>query len=67
VNVKTGAEKVVTAVDFPPSVFVGSQGFSIHPDGKRALVSITKSPSQIWMLEGFEQQRKNWFARLLQR
>jgi Tol biopolymer transport system component/predicted Ser/Thr protein kinase len=66
VNVKAGAEKFVTAVDFPDSTGLPA-GFSIHPDGKRALTSIAKWPFQIWMVEGFEQPPKNWFARLMQR
>ena len=66
VNVETGAEKLLSAVDFPPSTATLS-GFGIHPDGKRALTSIAKWPFQIWMLEGFEQQPKNWFARLTRR
>jgi hypothetical protein len=66
VNVKTGAEKLLSAVDFPPSAAMVA-GFSIHPDGKRALTSIAKWPFQIWMLEGFEQRPKNWLARLMRR
>ncbi len=66
VNVQTGAERFLTAVDFPPST-TGLAGFSIHPDGKRALTSIFKPQSQIWMLEGFEPAPKNWFARLVGR
>jgi hypothetical protein len=42
-------------------------GFSIHPDGKRALTSIAKISDQIWMLEGFEPPPRNWFARLMRR
>jgi Tol biopolymer transport system component len=66
VNVKTGAEKFVTPVAFPDSTGLPA-GFSIHPDGRRALTSIAKWPFQISMLEEFNQQKKNWFARLLQR
>ncbi len=62
VNVGTGAEKLLSALDLPPST-ARLSAFSIHPDGKRALTSIAKWPFQIWMLEGFEQP-KNWFARL---
>jgi hypothetical protein len=60
-----GGEEV-TAVDFPPGT-EALAGFSIHPDGKRALTSIAKWPFQIWTLEGFEQQPRNWFARLIGR
>lgn len=66
VNVKTGAERFLTGVDFPPSTGQLA-GFSIHPNGKRALTSIAKWPFQIWMLEGSEPPPKNWFARLLHR
>jgi len=63
----TGAEKVVASLDLPPAS-AGLSGFSIHPDGKRALTSVAKFPFQIWMLEGFEQRRaRNWFARLVER
>ena len=66
VNVKTGTEKLITPVDFPPATGMLA-GFSIHPDGKRALTSIAKVSDQIWMLEGFEQPPQNWFARLIKR
>ena len=67
VDVSTGTEKFLSAVDLPPTA--GSvSGFSIHPDGKRALTTIAKWPFQIWMLQGFEQpQAKNRFAALLER
>jgi len=66
VNVKTMAEKLVSAVYFPsdPTMLTG---FSIHPDGKRALTSIARTPFQLWMLEGFDQPPKNWFERLTRR
>ncbi len=57
VNVKTAAEKLLTPVDFPPETALLA-GFSIHPDGKRALTSIAKFPLQIWMLEGSSSHRR---------
>ncbi len=66
VNVKTGAEKFVTSVDFPASTGAAA-GFSVHPDGKRALTAIARWPFQIWMLEGFDEPPRSWFARLLRR
>ncbi len=66
VNVKTAAEKLLTPVDLPPATGLLA-GFSIHPDGKRALTSIAKVSDQIWMLEGFEPPPRNWFTRLLLR
>jgi Tol biopolymer transport system component len=67
VSVTTGAEKLVSSLDLPPAS-ARLSGFSIHPDGKRALTSVAKFPFQIWMLEGFEQPRaKNWFAGLVER
>jgi hypothetical protein len=65
VDVKTGAEKFLAPVDLPASTD-GMAGFSIHPDGKRALISIAKWPFDIWMMEGFDQPR-NWLDRLLRR
>jgi eukaryotic-like serine/threonine-protein kinase len=67
VNVGTGAEKLVSALDLPPSI-AGLSGFSIHPDGKRALTSMAKFPFQIWVLDGFAKPRAtNWFVGLLGR
>jgi dipeptidyl aminopeptidase/acylaminoacyl peptidase len=67
VGVTTGTEKLLSALDLPPAI--GSlSGFSIHPDGKRALTTIAKWPFRIWMLQGFQQPRaKNWFAKLVER
>ena len=59
----SGVEKLQTAVDFP-SATTGLNGLSVHPDGKSALTAIDREPLQIWMLEGFKQGPKNWFARL---
>lgn len=66
VDVSTGAEKMIGAVDLPAAV-QSIAGFSIHPDGKRALMSISKQPFDIWMLEGFDQPVENWLARLFRR
>jgi Tol biopolymer transport system component len=65
VDVKSGADKFLAPVDLPASTD-GMAGFSIHPDGKRALISIAKWPFDIWMMEGFDQP-KNWLDRLLRR
>ena len=65
-DVKTGADKVLSPVDFPIAT-PGISGFSLHPDGKRALTSILKTPFEIWMLEGFDQPRKTWLSRQLRR
>jgi serine/threonine protein kinase len=65
VDVKTGAEKLLGAVDLPPAT-ESLAGFSLHPDGKRFLTSIAKLPYDIWMLEGFDQQ-KSWLGRVLGR
>jgi len=67
VNVTTKAEKLLAPVDLPPAT-ASLGALSIHPDGKRALVSVAKWPFQIWMLQGFEQPRaKNWSAGLMGR
>jgi len=65
VDVKSGADKFLAPVDLPASTD-GMAGFSIHPDGKRALISIAKWPFDIWMMEGFDQP-KSWLDRLLRR
>lgn len=67
VNVNTSVEKFLAPIDLPPSADVVS-GFSLHPDGKRFLVSIAKFPFSIWMLEGFDPPRaRMWVDRLLRR
>ena len=55
-DVKTGAERLLTPIEFPASVGA-IHGFSIHPDGKRFLTSIDKFPLDIWMLEGFNESQ----------
>lgn len=66
INVKTGAEKLLSAIDLPASVD-DLASFSLHPDGKRFLTSVAKHPYHIWMLEGWDQPRKAWLDRLLRR
>ena len=62
-NVDTGAERMLAAVDLDPSA-VFAYGFSLHPDGKRFLTSISKSPYDIWMIEGFPPPHaRNWLDR----
>ena len=65
VDVKSSEEKLLGAVDLPPAT-EGIAGFSLHPDGKSFLISIAKWPYDIWMLEGFDQNR-SWLDRLLRR
>jgi hypothetical protein len=70
VNVSTGAERFLTPLDLPASVssVLGFSLFSLHPDGKRFLVSIARFPYSIWMLEGFDQPgAKTWLDRLVGR
>ncbi len=65
IDVKTEAETLLGTLNLPAAT-VGVSGFSLHPDGKRFATAINKSPSDIWMLEGFEQE-KSWLDRLLRR
>jgi hypothetical protein len=65
VDVNSGAEKLLGPIDLPPAT-EAIAGFSLHPDGKSFLISIAKWPFDIWMLEGFDQQ-KSWLDRLLRR
>jgi hypothetical protein len=46
VNVSTGAENYLAPIDLPASAD-SVTGFSLHPDGKRFLVSIAKLPIHI--------------------
>jgi len=67
VNVKTGAEKFLAPVDLPASENYLTR-FSLHPDGKRFLTSVSKDQLSVWTLEGFPQPRpRTWLERLLHR
>jgi WD40 repeat protein len=66
IDVKTGADKMLAPIDLPSST-AAVAGFSLHPDGKRFLTSISKFNYDIWMLEGWDQPRKTWLDRLLRR
>ena len=63
---KTGAEKMLAPIDLPASAG-NILGFSLHPDGKRFLTSVSKWPFDIWMLEGWDRPEKTWLDRLLRR
>jgi hypothetical protein len=66
-DVATGSEKFLAPLNLPGSVD-GLSGFSLHPDGKRLLVSAAKWPYEIWMLEGFDQAPpRNWLDRIFSR
>jgi TolB protein len=65
VNVATGADKALGAVDLPASTDALT-GFSMHPDGTRFLTSIAKWPYDIWMIEGLNPP-KSWIDRFLRR
>ena len=56
----------LTSSDLPASASAVA-GFSVHPDGKRFLTSVAKWQYDIWMLEGFDLQPKNWFDGILRR
>lgn len=66
IDVKTGADRMLAPIDLPAST-AGISGFSLHPDGKRFLTSISKFNYDIWMLEGWDQPQKTWLDRLLRR
>ena len=65
VDVKTGSEKFLAPLNLPPATHT-LDSFSLHPDGKRFATSIEKWSYDLWMLEGFEQE-KSWLDRLLRR
>ena len=51
-DVTSGAERVMTTLDFPRSAD-NLSGLSLSPDGKRLYTSYADAPYDIWMLEGF--------------
>jgi len=65
IDVATSAETMLAAVDLPPAVS-SVIDFSMHPDGRRFLFTGGTFNYDIWMLEGFEQQ-KPLLDRLLRR
>jgi eukaryotic-like serine/threonine-protein kinase len=65
IDVASGAEKMLGALEFPPTVNAVA-GFTMHPEGNRFATSISKVPYDIWMLEGAD-DRKSWVDRLLRR
>jgi Tol biopolymer transport system component len=63
VYLETGAEKMLAAVDLPAAAETVC-GFSLHPDGKHFLATVTKDPYDIWMMEGFPPPHtRNWLDR----
>jgi WD40 repeat protein len=63
VHLETGAEKMLAAVDLPAATET-VYGFSLHPDGKRFLATVSKYPYKIWMIEGFPPPHaRNWLDR----
>ena len=65
VDVNTGAETFLAPLNMPAATN-GISGFSLHPDGKHFAISVGQFPYDIWMMEGFDQQ-KSWIDRLLRR
>jgi serine/threonine protein kinase len=66
VNIDTGAEKVLGDLGkafTPSSYLVPGIRFSLAPDGKSFVYGISKSKSNLWMLEGFE-TRGNLLSRI---
>ena len=55
VDVGTGRERLVTRVDLPDATQQVT-GLSLHPDGKRILISALGDPADIWMLKGFDKK-----------
>jgi serine/threonine protein kinase/Tol biopolymer transport system component len=66
IDVRTGAARKIA--DFGPDItFVVSRDFcvsgSLAPDGKSFATSVLKSPSDIWILDGFSPTKHRWFSR----
>jgi Tol biopolymer transport system component len=58
INAATGRERQLGILELPAAV-QGLNGFSLHPDGTRFATSIGIWPTDIWMLEGFDDWPKN--------
>jgi len=66
IDVRTGAARKIA--DFGPDItFVVSRTFclsgSLAPDGKSFATTVLKSPSDIWILDGFSPTKHRWFSR----
>ena len=55
IDTATGRERQLGTLELPAAV-QGLNGFSLHPDGTRFMTSIGIWPTDIWMLEGFDQR-----------
>ena len=58
IEAATGRERQLGTLELPAAV-QGLNGFSLHPDGTRFATSIGTWPTDIWMLEGFDDRPKN--------
>jgi serine/threonine protein kinase/Tol biopolymer transport system component len=58
VDVQTRKVRQIVAFDLPTADTINS--FSVHPDGKRALLTVGGQRYDLWMAEGFAQPAKGW-------
>lgn len=59
-----GTERTLADLGTSPPVTIPLDGFSLSPDGKTFLTGLLKSKGDLWILEGFEDDRP-WWRRLL--
>jgi eukaryotic-like serine/threonine-protein kinase len=60
IDVMTGKARQTIQFDLAPADQIGS--FSVHPDGKRILLSTGGLRYDLWMAEGFPQPAKGWMS-----
>jgi Tol biopolymer transport system component/predicted Ser/Thr protein kinase len=61
-DVATGKPRTTVTFQIPPAEII--DGFAIHPDGTRALLTIGLQSDDIWIAEGFAQPAAGWRALL---
>jgi hypothetical protein len=57
IDVATGRNRLVAPLQLPDGM-QALAGFSLHPDGRRFLISAPVWPFDIWLIDGFEQPRR---------
>jgi hypothetical protein len=66
IDVRTGASRKIadlgSGIDFEMSVNFMLRG-SLAPDGKSFATTAAKTPSDIWILDGFTLPKHRWFGR----
>jgi hypothetical protein len=59
-DLATGKPRRTLTFQIPPDQII--EGFAVHPDGTRVLLTIGTYPGDIWIAEGFAKPATGWRA-----